>query len=944
MNPTQEQQWSVLSALYEEADALPAQALPAWLEALERQSHPLLEQLKCMLDAREHIQADDFLGTLPKLSKVEAEERAAAWFAGDRIGPYRLTRPLGQGGMAEVWLAERDDGAFKRQVAVKLPYSRVGRESFAVRFERERDILASLRHPNIAGLLDAGMTPEGQAWLALEYVQGQPISAYCDEHQLVLRERIKLFRQVLLAVQNAHANLVIHRDLKPANILVTPQGEVRLLDFGIAKLLETPDGAMPETELTREAGRTLTPRYASPEQLTGQPLTTACDVYSLGVVFYELVCGERPYELRIDSAAQLEHAIVEIEPRAPSRRALTLANAQARGVSVKALRRALSPELDAVALRCLAKRPAARYSSVDAVLADVDRWLAGEAVQARTPGAWVRFGKFAARHKIGVGLVVAAVLSLAGVAAVAVVLGLQARDESARAGAARDFMLSLFKRADQEKARGADITARELLESGRKDVLTRLAPQPRLQAELLQGIATIQNDMGEYVGADSTFADAARIYGQLGMPRDAALAYSAQANAAVRMGNFKLAETALQQARDVPNRPRADAELNARLNQVEGWIAVTKGEMERARGLFEQSYEQALRAFGPHHERTIDALRGRIFSEQQLRNFDKALGLLEQLERNEIEIHGNDARETASLARDRADLLLIAGHISQSLNLILTALPKCISDVGPNHAECKELIFRKANVMLRLGMTLRASEDAASLDAIAQDHKSPQLAADTLLLILKLDSVSGASGRTNTTSFQRIKLLVESEAETALSPNLKTKALLALAEARLRATDPAAGEGWIRKALRLQQRQDGSIPTTRLSALARSLLGISFLQRGRVDDALRSLHAAQDEFSKLLGPNDPTTRLFSLNEAVALDAFGRRSEALAIVEGAEPVLRKAMGVDAPTYLRIKEFQNHLERAVASEATAHQGAGPIPSGVSIRKPLTIHFFS
>ncbi|CAG1017544.1 partial eukaryotic-like serine/threonine-protein kinase, partial [Burkholderiaceae bacterium] len=365
MTHTPEQQWSALSALYEEADTLPAHELPAWLARLEQEGHPLLPQLRRMLEARAHLATDDFLGTLPRLSSEGHE--ASSWSAGRRVGPYRLVRPLGEGGMAEVWLAERDDGAFKRQVAIKLPYPRPGRETFALRFDRERDILATLRHPHIAGLFDAGVTKEGQAWLALEYVEGQPISTFCDQQKLPIRERVKLFRQVLLAVQHAHANLVIHRDLKPANILVTPEGEVRLLDFGIAKLLDAGAEAIEETELTRQAGRSMTPRYASPEQLTGLPLTTACDVYSLGVVFYELLCGERPYELKTESPAQLEHAILEVEPRAPSRRGLTDAVAEARGTSAKALRRALSPELDAIALRCLAKKATARYSSVDAV-------------------------------------------------------------------------------------------------------------------------------------------------------------------------------------------------------------------------------------------------------------------------------------------------------------------------------------------------------------------------------------------------------------------------------------------------------------------------------------------------------------------------------------------------------------------------------------------------
>ncbi|HUG23903.1 serine/threonine-protein kinase [Piscinibacter sp.] len=911
MNRTPEQQWSALSALYEEADTLPASALAKWLAELEAQGNPLLPQLKRMLEARAQLETDDFLGTLPKLA-AEADEQASGWAEGSRVGPYRLVRPLGEGGMAEVWLAERADGAFKRQVAIKLPYPRPGRESFALRFDRERDILATLRHPHIAGLYDAGVTKEGQAWLALEYVEGQAISTYCDERRLSVRERVQLFRQVLLAVQHAHANLVIHRDLKPANILVTPQGEVRLLDFGIAKLLEAQGDAIAETELTRQAGRSMTPRYASPEQLTGLPLTTACDVYSLGVVFYELMCGERPYELKVESAAQLEHAILETEPRAPSRRSLSLAAAEARSTTLKTLARILSPELDAIALRCLGKTPAKRYSSVDVLLADVDRWLTGEPVLARAPGAWYRLRKFAMRHRLAVGFGVTAVVSLAVTAAVAVVLGLQAQEESARAGAARDFMLGLFKQADQEKARGADITARELLEAGRQDVLTRLADQPRLQAELLQGIGSIQKDMGEYVGADSTFADAARLYEQLGMSREASLALTARVDAAIRMGNMKVARAVLQQVKSLPGRPGADAELNAYMAEVEGWIAYAYRETTRARDLFKRSHEQALKAFGPHHVKTLDTLRGRIYAERELRNFDGALRLLEELEAIVATAGAFGASGNAGLARDRADLMLSAGRFAESLDHILTVLPKCITELGPNHAECRALMFRKASAMLRLGMTKHASRELPSLEAIADDGESPALGADTLLLILQIDSSAGSVNR-RIASFERVKALVESDAFATFGAVFRTRALLALAEARLRASDPIGAERWILSARALLPREDGSVPVMRVAALAKTLQGVSLLQRGFAREAQHSVVAAHGSLSRLFGADDPVTCLYSLNVATALEASGRNVEALAVVRHAEPVLRRSMGIEAPTYLRAQALLRRLER-------------------------------
>jgi len=938
MNHTPEQQWSALSALYEEADGLPVHELAGWLAGLEREGHPLLPQLKRMLEAREHLDTDGFLGTLPKLSEDAAG--ASDWKEGHRVGPYRLVKPLGEGGMAEVWLAERDDGAFKRQVAIKLPYPRPGRETFAVRFDRERDILATLRHPHIAGLYDAGVTKDGQAWLALEYVEGQPISHFCDERKLSVRERVMLFRQVLLAVQHAHANLVIHRDLKPANILVTSQGEVRLLDFGIAKLLEAQGDAIEETELTRQAGRSMTPRYASPEQLTGLPLTTACDVYSLGVVVYELVSGERPYELKVESPAQLEHAILDTEPRAPSRRALSDAQAQVRGTTVKGLRKVLAPELDAIALRCLEKKPSARYLSVDAVLADVDRWLGGEAVLATAPGAWYRFLKFANRHRMGVGLSVGAVLALAAIAAVAIVMGLQAREESARAGAARDFMLSLFKRADQEKARGADITARELLESARKDLLTRLATQPRLQAELLDGIATIQKDMGEYVGADSTYADAARIYEQMGMQREAILTRTAEANVAVRTGNMKLAQSVLQQARAASARFQDDPELNARMSEVEGWIAYSLGETRKAQSLFAVSHGQALEAFGPYHAKTMDALRGQIYAERRLRNFGEALRLLDELESAAAKTAGVNAADLAALARDRSDVLLASGHMRAALDQTLVALSKCISDLGPNRSECRELTYFKVNVMLRLGMGQQAAAEIPILETIAADAKAPGLAADTLLLILKVASLTEPRTKKNN-SVERVVRLMDSDAGVALGPNFKTKALLALAEASLRMGAAVEGENWAKAAFELQKLSNASVPATRFGALTYLLLGTSQFYLGRMNESLTTLISAHADFERLYGPDDPLTLLCSLNAALAFEAVGKVEEARSRVERAVPLLGKAMGVDSPTYLQAVQLLDRL-RSPGENLPAHS---PIRRNrASVRDRSSMAFFS
>jgi tetratricopeptide (TPR) repeat protein/tRNA A-37 threonylcarbamoyl transferase component Bud32 len=942
MNQSPAQQWSALSALYEQADGLAADALAVWLGQLETEQNPLLPQLKRMLAARAEVETNDFLGTLPKLHSADPQA-GAHWAPGKQVGPYRLLRPLGEGGMAEVWLAERADGAIKRRVAIKLPFPRAGRETFAVRFDRERDILATLRHPNIAGLYDAGVTADGQAWLALEYVDGEPLSAWCDEQRLSLRDRVTLFRQVLLAVQHAHANLVIHRDLKPANILVTAQGEVRLLDFGIAKLLESQGDAMPETELTRQGGSPLTPRYASPEQLTGMPLTTACDVYSLGVVFYELLSGERPYELKAESAAQLEHAILEIEPRAPSRRALTeLHAADCAGISVKALRKALAPELDAIVLRCLAKQPTARYASVDAVIADIDRWLNGEAVLARAPGAWYRFGKFAARHRLGVALGAGAVLSLIAVTAVAVVMGLQAREESARAVAARDFMLNIFKRADQEKSRGADITARDMLETGRKDVLTRLAGQPRLQAELLQGIGEIQRDMAEFAGAANTFGEVASLYAQLGMPRQNALALADRADAAMRMGDQTLAQEMLDKAKAVSTRQGSDPLLEERLSEVGGGVAYRLGKSAQAQELFGKARRDALVAFGPDHPKSAEPLRGLILVQRQLRRFDEALALQKELEQISSRAVTSDPRAVAELDAGRADLLYEAGRYKAGMADTTASLFRCEKALVPNDERCRRLRIAKMRFALRLGAIDQVEPDFQFMESLANDPSSPNIQADALVMLFRLHSAMGASQQQRDL-FARVERLCVSDAKAGLDPNFKIVAMLALAEDRLRLGDSADAQRWIDQANALQSSTGLSVPPL-LRAVSTLLSGLVKLLENQPEQAVVLLREAQHAVARARGDEHPLTRLVSLNVALALDAMGRTDEALEIATASEAPLREALGSDAPSFQRLGRLKLQLQSSHNQNQIVHRTSPQALRADAPRRPLVRDFFT
>jgi serine/threonine-protein kinase len=319
--------------------------------------------------------------------------------------------------MSSVWLAERSDGQMKRQVALKLPHMGHRDLQLPERFARERDILAALNHSNIARLYDAGVSESGQPYLAMEYVSGAALDSHCDTACLPVRERLRMFLQVLEAVQFAHSHLIIHRDLKPSNLLATPQGQVMLLDFGVAKLLRDTAG---EDRLTQFAGRLLTLEYASPEQITGEGLGIGSDIYSLGVVLYELLCGARPYRLKRESAASLEEAILGQEPLRPSHVSISESTAQARGTSAGKLRRVLTGDLDNIALKALKKHPNERYVSIDAFKQDIVNHLNRVPVSARPDGRWYHFSRFVSRHRLPVSVGSLALLAIVASAVVAV--------------------------------------------------------------------------------------------------------------------------------------------------------------------------------------------------------------------------------------------------------------------------------------------------------------------------------------------------------------------------------------------------------------------------------------------------------------------------------------------------------------------------------------------
>jgi serine/threonine-protein kinase len=481
--------WPAISVLLDEALALPPDERAGWLAALDEARAGYRDALQQLLATQAEVETNDFLQALPHLPDPDATHRGPS--AGETIGPWRLVSEIARGGMGTVWLAERADGLVRRPVALKLPHAVWG-DAFAARLARERHILASLEHPHIARLYDTGLDDQGRPYIAMEYVEGLPIDAWCRERDPSLRERLQLLLQVLAAVAHAHSRLVVHRDLKPANILVTPDGQAKLLDFGIAKLIhgDVSDG----TALTELAGSAMTVGYASPEQIRGEPLGTASDVYSLGVVACELLTGQRPYTLDRASVATLAQAIDAVVPRRPSELAPT-----------PALRKALRGDIDAIVGRALEKAPARRYAGADAFAQDIERHLRGEPVQAHPPGRGYRAAKFVGRYRVQVAAGAAVAIALVAGASVATWQAREARAQAQRARteaqaalAVQGFLEKVFTansadQVDPRKARSA--TARELLDRGAQRIDTELRDAPYARLRLLQILASMYEDM-----------------------------------------------------------------------------------------------------------------------------------------------------------------------------------------------------------------------------------------------------------------------------------------------------------------------------------------------------------------------------------------------------------------------------------------------------------------
>ena len=578
-------QWQRLSPLLDELLELDDERRQAELARHRREDPALADELERLLALE--AGHEDFLSA-PAMSQPRGPAE------GDLVGPYRLIKLLGEGGMGLVWLAERADGLYRRRVALKLLRPGLANPDLRLRFSREREILAQLQHPHIARLLDAGIGGEGQPYLALEYVEGEPVTDYAKHHALGIEERLRLFLQVCDAVSHAHANLVVHRDLKPSNILVTPGGDVRLLDFGIAKLLHSEEPASLDA---RTEARTFTLHYAAPEQVRGEPVTTMTDVYSLGVVLCELLAEARPYRLRRQGDAEWERVILEVEPMGPSTAVMHAENDARPRKLLRKLSRRLSGDLDNIVLRALAKKPEQRYPSVEALAMDIDRHLQGRPVLARPQGMLYLVRKYLVRHRWALGLsgLIAAVLVSALVTSISQTR--QAQRETARAQALQSFVLGLFNNTNAG-LRGDSFDVRAMLDAGERRGDLELARQPLAHAELLGTIAQLRIGLGDYGRAEALLNQQQRLLTGVGdIPPSLRLQVaSQQGQIAWLLGDSRRCLAAMGPAEALAN------DLQSQLGQPVATFLSQLGRCQRGAGERLQARRLFLRALALHRD------------------------------------------------------------------------------------------------------------------------------------------------------------------------------------------------------------------------------------------------------------------------------------------------------------------------------------------------------
>jgi eukaryotic-like serine/threonine-protein kinase len=817
--PVEPERWQRLREVFPAALAIVPDERPARLAEVCGADAGLRAEVESLLAA--HEAAAGFL------SGPGEEELAEASLDGERLGPYRIVNRLGAGGMGVVYLALRADGEFQQRVALKVVKPGLDSVEVIRRFLAERQILAALEHPNIARLLDGGTTERGLPYFVMEYVEGQPIDTYCRERRLSLRQRLELFLTICSAVEHAHRNLIVHRDLKPGNVLVSADGTPKLLDFGIAKLLD------PELALSLGATvfgpQPMTPDYASPEQMRGEHVTTASDVYSLGVLLYELLAGRHPFRSRASTPAEMRRLVTEEEPPKP-----------------------MAGDLDNIVLKALRKEPNRRYGSVEQLADDVRRYLAGRPVLARPGTIGYRASKFLRRHRVGTAIAATILLAIVGfgigMAALAARLAQErdrAEQQRRRAEQVTAFLTEIFEVSDPLKKTGKDVTARELLDVGAAKIGAQLHDQPETRAALTMTMGSIYRRLALYDRAipllESALSTRLRVSGEA---REV-LAQNLDELGTARLERGETAAAAAAYNRSLEIRRRLfGAEHLAvamSLNNLAN-VQWAKAEYAAAEPLYVQVLEMRRRLLSEEHEDVATSLNN-------LGNVAYARGdpgRAEPLHREALRIRrkllGDDHVDVGESENNLAAVLSRRGELAEARALYEAAIAVRRSHYGNEHPIVIQTLGNLAVVLHDQGDDAAAEPLYRQVLAYSRktfgDHDLEVARAANNLAGLRRDQ--GAWREARQLYGEAIAILREKGGPR--HPNLGT-ALTSLAELEVTHGEFAAAEPKAREALAILQA--AYPPGHWRTAAAESVLGGCLLGRGRLAEAERLLLHSQ---------------------------------------------------------------------------------------------------
>jgi serine/threonine-protein kinase len=816
MNAIDTRRWKRASPYLDEVLDLPPGELGPWLDSLRAEDPSIAEDVEALLHEHQLLTAEGFLDAAPLPMPVVP-------MAGAVLGDYTLISPIDQGGMGSVWLAARSDGRFEGKAAIKLlNTARVGRTGDQ-RFRREGTILARLSHPHIGRLIDAGVSPAGQPYLVLEYIEGRHIDRFCDDRRLPIERRLRLFLDVQAAVAHAHASLIVHRDLKPSNVLVTDDGQVKLLDFGIAKLLETDPEAAWGSLLTREGESALTPKYAAPEQVTGAPITTATDVYALGVLLFELLSGQHPTGAAARSPMEFVRAVTRVEATrlseavADTQSEASRERAVLRGTTPEKLHRALQGDLETILAKALRTDPAARYASVAEFAEDLRRYLHDEPIAARPDTFGYRARRFMRRHRTIVSAATAAVTLIAALVSFYTWQLSHERDrarqQAVRAARVNDVMKGLLTGTDPYRnPDGTPPTVEGLLDKTATRLERELGDQPDVQVEMITAIGRTYERMDLLEKARPLLEKALAIGRRTLGPDHARIAQSLNdlgvLNRALgRLGTSEgLLRESLAMRRRVlgPNAPE---------------VAVTLVELERT--LSEQGHETEAIALA----REALAIRRRVFGEEH--------------------------RETATSKSDLARLLIARGELAAAVPLLRENAGTTVRVLGHEHPNTAAAKSNLANALGLMGQ-LDEAETLALEGMIARAHVFGTTAVEYAQSLNTLGGIYEAGNR-----------LAEAEANYAGAVRIAERTLAAeqtrrlvweanLARIRIARGRGAAAVDSLRHIVDVRERLYAN-DRWRL-AQARSLLGAALMAARHYAEAEPLMRAADADLLPIAGP------------------------------------------------------------------------------------------